>query len=176
MYRPDIIQNLLGVQSYQLERIYTWLRPYEYFREGGFQLANSLQAIGSGGLQGQGYGQGSIYIPENHTDFIFTIIGEEFGFIGSTIVIMILFVLMLHLARIASASMDSFSAYFIVGYISMLMFQVFQNIGMTIQLLPITGIPLPFLSYGGTALWSNMLAIGIVLSIQFYRMRYKTAI
>ncbi len=176
LYRPDIIQNLLGVQSYQLERIYTWLRPYEYFREGGFQLANSLQAIGSGGLQGQGYGQGSIYIPENHTDFIFTIIGEEFGFIGSTIVIMILFVLMLHLARIASASMDSFSAYFIVGYISMLMFQVFQNIGMTIQLLPITGLPLPFLSYGGTALWSNMLAIGIVLSIQFYRMRYKTAI
>lgn len=176
LYRPDIIQNLLGVQSYQLERIYTWLRPYEYFREGGFQLANSLQAIGSGGLQGQGYGQGSIYIPENHTDFIFTIIGEEFGFIGSTIVIMILFVLMLHLARIASASMDNFSAYFIVGYISMLMFQVFQNIGMTIQLLPITGLPLPFLSYGGTALWSNMLAIGIVLSIQFYRMRYKTAI
>lgn len=176
LYRPDIIQNLLGVQSYQLERIYTWLRPYEYFREGGFQLANSLQAIGSGGLQGQGYGQGSIYIPENHTDFIFTIIGEEFGFIGSTVVIMILFVLMLHLARIASASMDSFSAYFIVGYISMLMFQVFQNIGMTIQLLPITGLPLPFLSYGGTALWSNMLAIGIVLSIQFYRMRYKTAI
>src|SRR5699024_3226798 len=70
LYRADIIQNLLGVQSYQLERIYTWLRPYEYFREGGFQLANSLQAIGSGGLQGQGYGQGSIYIPENHTDFI----------------------------------------------------------------------------------------------------------
>lgn len=176
LYRPDIIQNLLGVQSYQLERIYTWLKPYEYFREGGFQLANSLQAIGSGGLQGQGYGQGSIYIPENHTDFIFTIIGEEFGFIGSTIVIMILFVLMLHLTRIASSSIDSFSSYFIVGYISMLMFQVFQNIGMTIQLLPITGIPLPFLSYGGTALWSNMLAIGIVLSIQFYRMRYKTAI
>lgn len=174
LYRPDIIQELLGVQPYQLERIYTWLRPYEYFREGGFQLANSLQAIGSGGLQGQGYGDGSIYIPENHTDFVFTIIGEEFGFIGSTVVIMILFILMLHLARIASSTSNTFASYFIIGYISMLMFQVFQNIGMTIQLVPITGIPLPFISYGGTALWSNMLAIGIILSIQFYRMRYTT--
>ncbi len=175
LYRPDVIQNLLGVQSYQLERIYTWLRPYEYFREGGFQLANSLQAIGSGGLEGQGYGSGSIYIPENHTDFIFTIIGEEFGFIGSTIVILILFVLMLHLARVAISADTTLASYFIIGYISMLMFQVFQNIGMTIQLVPITGLPLPFISYGGTALWSNMFAIGIILSIQFYRMRYKSA-
>lgn len=174
LYRPEVIQNLLGIQPYQLERIYTWLRPYEYFREGGFQLANSLQAIGSGGLQGQGYGAGSIYIPENHTDFVFTIIGEEFGFIGSTIVILILFVLMVHLVRIASTTSNTFASYFIIGYISMLMFQVFQNIGMTIQLVPITGIPLPFISYGGTALWSNMLAIGIILSIQFYRARYKS--
>lgn len=82
---------------------------------------------------------------------------------------------MLHLARVAISADTTLASYFIIGYISMLMFQVFQNIGMTIQLVPITGLPLPFISYGGTALWSNMFAIGIILSIQFYRMRYKTA-
>ena len=78
------------------------------------------------------------------------------------------------LFRIAIVVTDSFSSYFIIGYLSMLIFHVFQNIGMTIQLVPITGLPLPFISYGGSGLWANMLAIGIIMSIYFYQYRQKT--
>ncbi|WP_372907936.1 FtsW/RodA/SpoVE family cell cycle protein [Salinicoccus roseus] len=174
IYRPDILERYLGIHPYQFERIYSWLRPEEYVTEGGFQLSNSLKAIGSGGIDGKGFKDGIVYIPENHTDFIFTIIGEEFGFIGSTAVVVLLFMLMLHLFRIATVVTDSFSSYFIIGYLSMLIFHVFQNIGMTIQLVPITGLPLPFISYGGSGLWANMLAIGIIMSIYFYQYRQKT--
>lgn len=175
MYRPDLLQTYLGVRPYQFERIYSWLQPDQYESDSGFQLANSLRAIGSGGIDGKGFTEGIIYIPENHTDFIFTIIGEEFGFLGSTIVIVILFMLMLHLLRIALIVDDSFSSCFIIGYLSMLVFHIFQNIGMTVQLLPITGLPLPFLSYGGSGLWSNMVAMGIIMSIYFHQYKRKTA-
>lgn len=168
LYRPDLI-NKLGIHSYQLDRIYSWLRPEDYGSDIGFQLMNSLIAIGSGGARGRGYADGIIYIPENHTDFIFTIVGEEFGFIGTTIVVILLFLLLVHLIRISLATKDSFGSYFIIGYISLLFFHIFQNIGMTIQILPITGLPLPFISYGGSALWANMVGIGIVLSIYFYQ-------
>ncbi|WP_017549588.1 FtsW/RodA/SpoVE family cell cycle protein [Salinicoccus carnicancri] len=171
LYRPDFLERYLGIHPYQFERIYSWLQPEDYVTEGGFQLSNSLKAIGSGEITGKGFSDGIIYIPENHTDFIFTIIGEEFGFLGSTAVIVLLFMLMLHLFRIAVTVNDSFSSYFIIGYLSLLMFHVFQNIGMTIQLLPITGIPLPFLSYGGSGLWANMIAIGIIMSIYFHEYR-----
>lgn len=174
LYRPDLLQTYLGVRPYQFERIYSWLQPDQYESDSGFQLANSLRAIGSGGIDGKGFTDGIIYIPENHTDFIFTIIGEEFGFLGSTIVIVILFMLMLHLLRIAITVTDSFSSYFIIGFLAMLVFQIFQNIGMTIQLLPITGLPLPFLSYGGSGLWANMAAMGIVMSIYFHQYKRKT--
>lgn len=168
LYRPDIIDKM-GIHAYQLDRIYSWLKPEDYGSDIGYQLMNSLIAIGSGGTNGRGYTEGIIYIPENHTDFIFTVIGEEFGFIGTTIVIILLFLLMLHLVRVALATKDSFGSYFIIGFVSLLFFHIFQNIGMTIQIVPITGIPLPFLSYGGSGLWANMFGIGIVLSIYFYQ-------
>src|SRR5699024_8580924 len=117
------------------DRIYSWLRPEDYGSDIGFQLMNSLIAIGSGGARGRGYADGIIYIPENHTDFIFTIVGEEFGFIGTTIVVILLFLLLVHLFRISLATKDSFGSYFIIGYISLLFFHIFQNIGMTIQIL-----------------------------------------
>lgn len=173
LYRPDLLERSLGIHPYQFERIYSWLQPENYVTEGGFQLSNSLKAIGSGGITGKGFSDGIIYIPENHTDFIFTIIGEEFGFLGTTGVVVVLFMLMLHLFRIAATVVDSFSSYFIIGYLSLLMFHIFQNIGMTIQLLPITGIPLPFLSYGGSGLWANMLAVGIIMSIYFHEYHKK---
>lgn len=169
LYRPDLLQTYLGVRPYQFERIYSWLQPEAYSTEGGFQLSNSMRAIGSGGIEGKGFGQGIVYIPESHTDFIFTIIGEEFGFLGTTLVIVVFFMLMLHLVRIALTINDSFSSYFIVGFLSLLVFHIFQNIGMTIQLVPITGLPLPFLSYGGSALWANMIAMGVVMSIYFHQ-------
>lgn len=168
LYRPDLLERYLGIHPYQFERIYSWITPEDFQSDSGFQLTNSLIAIGSGGITGKGYTDGIIYIPENHTDFIFTIIGEEFGFIGATIVIIILFMLMLHLIRMAFTAKDSFASYFIIGYLALLVFHIFQNIGMTIQLVPITGLPLPFISYGGSGLWSNMLAVGIMLSIYFH--------
>lgn len=174
IFRPDLLQTYLGVRPYQFERIYSWLQPDQYASDSGFQLSNSLRAIGSGGIDGKGFSEGIIYIPENHTDFIFTIIGEEFGFLGSTLVIVILFAMMLHLLRIAVTIDDTFSSYFIIGYLSMLVFHIFQNIGMTIQLLPITGLPLPFLSYGGSGLWANMIAMGIIMSIYFHHYKRKT--
>ncbi|MCK1975832.1 rod shape-determining protein RodA [Jeotgalicoccus huakuii] len=170
LYRPDILEKYLGIHPYQFERIYSWLTPEAFQSDSGFQLTNSLIAIGSGGITGKGYTDGIIYIPENHTDFIFTIIGEEFGFIGSTIVILILFMLIMHLIRMAFQATDSFASYFIIGYIALLVFHIFQNIGMTIQLVPITGLPLPFISYGGSGLWSNMVAVGVLLSMYFHHL------
>ncbi len=167
IYRPDLIDKL-GVHAYQFDRIYSWLQPEKYLSDSGFQLMNSLISIGSGGVTGRGYMDGIIYIPENHTDFIFTIVGEEFGFIGTTLVIIVLFALLLRLFKISLLTHDSFGGYFIVGFLTLLFFHIFQNIGMTIQVVPITGIPLPFLSYGGSGLWANMVGIGIVLSIYFY--------
>ena len=170
LYRPDLLERYLGIHPYQFERIYSWITPEAFQSDSGFQLTNSLIAIGSGGITGKGYTDGIIYIPENHTDFIFTIIGEEFGFIGSTIVIIALFMLIMHFIRMACIASDSFASYFIIGYISLLVFHIIQNIGMTIQLLPITGLPLPFISYGGSGLWSNMLAVGILLSMYFHHL------
>lgn len=176
IYRPDLLQTYFGIQPYQFERIYSWIDPESSSTDSGFQISNSLQAIGSGSVDGRGLGEGIIYIPENHTDFIFTIIGEEFGFLGSTIVIVLFFILMVHLIIIAFNVKDSFSSYFIIGFLSMLGFQIFQNIGMTIQLLPITGLPLPFLSYGGSALWANMAGMGVVMSIYYHQYRRKLEI
>lgn len=170
LYRPDLLERYLGIHPYQFERIYSWLSPEAFQSDSGFQLTNSLIAIGSGGITGKGYADGIIYIPENHTDFIFTIIGEEFGFIGSTIVIIVLFMLVMHLIRMAFMATDSFASYFIIGYLALLVFHIIQNIGMTIQLLPITGLPLPFISYGGSGLWSNMLVVGIMLSMYFHHL------
>lgn len=174
IYRPDLLQTYFGIQPYQFERIYSWIDPESSSTDSGFQISNSLQAIGSGSVDGRGLGEGIVYIPENHTDFIFTIIGEEFGFLGSTIVIILFFILMVHLIIIAFNVKDSFSSYFIIGFLSMLGFQIFQNIGMTIQLLPITGLPLPFLSYEGSALWANMAGMGVVMSIYYHQYRRKS--
>ena len=166
--KPNLIEKVLNIQPYQLGRIYSWLDPYSYSSESGYHLINSLKAIGSGQFNGVGYTNGRIYIPENHTDFIFTIISEEFGFVGSSIVLLLFLAMFIHLIRIATLATSNFNAYFIIGFISMLIYQVFQNVGMTIQLLPITGLPLPLISYGGSALWSTMVGFGIVMSIYFH--------
>ncbi|TXN87790.1 FtsW/RodA/SpoVE family cell cycle protein, partial [Staphylococcus aureus] len=168
LYAPSLIENLLGVQLYQMGRINSWLDPYTYSSGDGYHLTESLKAIGSGQLLGKGYNHGEVYIPENHTDFIFSVIGEELGFIGSVILILIFLFLIFHLIRLAAKIEDQFNKIFIVGFVTLLVFHILQNIGMTIQLLPITGIPLPFISYGGSALWSMMTGIGIVLSIYYH--------
>lgn len=145
----DFIVNTLGFSPYQLARIYSWLDPYSYASNEGLHLISSLNAIGSGEIFGKGYGGREVYVPENHTDFIFAVIGEEYGFIGASLVIVLYFVLIYHLTKITLQLKDPFSTYVAAGIIAMITFHVFENIGMTIQLLPITGIPLPFISYGG---------------------------
>ncbi len=168
IYRPDWVEKVLGIQTYQLGRIHSWLDPGAYSEGDGFHLMESLKAIGSGGLFGKGFKNGEVYIPENHTDFIFSVIGEEFGFIGAIVVLVLFLALFTHLIKLAQHADHPFSAIFLISFLSMLVFHVFQNIGMTIQLVPITGIPLPFISYGGSALWAAMAGIGIALSIYYH--------
>ncbi|WP_181347284.1 FtsW/RodA/SpoVE family cell cycle protein [Thalassobacillus sp. CUG 92003] len=166
---PQLLDKYLNVQEYQLGRIYAWLQPFKYESSDGYHLIKSMRAIGSGQMYGKGVGGSEVYLPESHTDFIFSVIGEEYGFIGSCVVIMTFFILMYHLIQIAHRANYAFSSYVVVGILSMIGFHVFQNIGMTVQLLPITGIPLPFISYGGSALLANLIAIGLVFAVHFHQ-------
>lgn len=164
------------VPSHQLDRIYGWLDPESDPRGVGFQLLNALQGIGSGQLFGSGFTEGAVsksgFVPEVHTDFIFTVIGEEFGFIGATILIIIYFLLFYRMIIIAFSCNNLFGTYIVTGVIGLMVFQIFQNIGMTIGLMPITGLALPFISYGGSALLTNMIAIGIVLNVNIRTREY----
>ncbi|MDP4161987.1 MAG: rod shape-determining protein RodA [Bacillota bacterium] len=169
---PDILEKYLGVKQYQFGRIYSWLDPYNYQSSTGFQLTRSMLAIGSGETGGKGYGHRDIYLPESQTDFIFTVIGEEFGFIGSSILVSLFFLLIYHITKVGMETKNNFYTYLCVGMISFITFHVFQNIGMTIGLLPITGIPLPFISYGGSSLMGNMLGIGLIFSIRYHYKKY----
>lgn len=172
LYMQDFLEAKFGLQAYQFARIYSWLDPYSYASDEGMHLITSLNAIGSGEIFGKGYGGRVVYVPENHTDFIFAVIGEEYGFVGTSIVISIFFLLIFHLTKITLQLKDSYSTYVCAGIIAMITFHVFENIGMTIQLLPITGIPLPFISYGGSSLMGNMLALGLVFSMKFHHKTY----
>ena len=172
VYMQDFLSEAFGFKAYQNARVYSWLDPYSYATAEGYNLINAMTAIGSGELTGKGYQGREVYVPENHTDFIFTVIGEEYGFIGASIVVSLFFLLIYHLTKITLQLKDPFSTYVCAGIIAMITFHVFQNIGMTIQLLPITGIPLPFISYGGSSLMGNMLALGLVFSMKFLRTPY----
>jgi rod shape determining protein RodA len=172
IYAPDFLEKYLGVNPYQLTRIYAWIDPRSYSGEGAYHLLQSLMAIGSGMVEGKGISGEGVYIPEGHTDFIFAIIAEDFGFIGGSVVISLFFVLIYYLIKLGLETKEAFNSYLSVGVISMVTFHVFQNIGMTIQVLPITGIPLPFISYGGSSLMGNMLAMGLMLGVSYHHKRY----
>ncbi|MBD8067504.1 FtsW/RodA/SpoVE family cell cycle protein [Bacillus sp. PS06] len=160
------LPELFPLRDYQLNRFYGWLKPEEYSSGQGFQLLRSLLAIGSGELRGKGYQNSEVSLPEGHTDFIFAVFSEQFGFVGASIVISLFFLLIYRMIHTALESHDPFGSYLCAGVIGMITFQVFQNIGMTIGLLPITGLPLPFISYGGSSLATYMIAIGIVLNVR----------
>lgn len=147
LFLPEYLKYT-GVKPHQFQRIYSWIDPYAYQSKEGFQLVKSLQAIGSGQTSGKGFRNREVYMPESHSDFIFSTIGEEFGFIGGSIVISLFFMLIYQITKTGLDTKNPFYSYICVGVISMIAFHVFQNIGMTIQVLPITGIPLPFISYG----------------------------
>ncbi|MGG3471033.1 FtsW/RodA/SpoVE family cell cycle protein [Neobacillus pocheonensis] len=172
LQKPEILEKYLHVQTYQFNRIYAWLDPANHSTSSSYHLLKSLSAIGSGLIYGKGFGEREVYIPEAHTDFIFAVIGEEYGFVGGSIVIGLFFLLIYHLIKTSLDTTDSFNTYVCTGIISVLTFHVFQNVGMTIQVLPITGIPLPFISYGGSSLMGNMFAMGLVYSIRYHHRTY----
>ncbi|NIV12678.1 MAG: FtsW/RodA/SpoVE family cell cycle protein, partial [Aliifodinibius sp.] len=163
------------LEDYQRERIKIFLNPEADPLGGGYQIIQSKVAIGSGGLIGKGFLQGSQtqlrFLPEQHTDFIYAVIGEEFGFMG-VIIGLILFALFLFRAvHIANISKSRFNSLVAIGTATIICFHMFVNIGMTVGLFPVTGLPLPFISYGGSALLSNLIMVGLLLN--FYRHRYK---
>src|SRR5690625_5164988 len=174
IYQIDIF-NLL-FKSHQLDRIYGWLQPEMYSGTFGYQLSGARMGIGSGRLFGTGFMEGTMSqsgrVPEIHTDFIFTVIGEEFGFLGAATVLILFFMLIYRMIIIAINCRDIFGTVLVTGVIGLLTFQVFQNIGMTVGLMPITGITLPFISYGGSSLLTNMIAIGIVLNVHVNTRQY----
>ncbi len=138
-----------------------------------YSYRQSLIAIGSGGVTGKGYLRGTQtnlqYVPEQRTDFIFTVVGEELGFLGAAALLALLGLLAWRGMRIASMAGDSLGALIAAGVVSMVVFQTFVNVGMTIGIMPITGIPLPFVSYGGSSLISSFLAIGLLENIHMRR-------
>lgn len=172
VYAQDFLREKVGLDEFRMKRVYSWLDPYSYPSNEGFNLIQTMTGIGSGELFGKGYKGREVYVPENHTDFIFSIIGEEYGFIGSSFVIILFFILIYHLTRISLSLTDPFSIYITTGVISMIAFHVIENIGMNIQLLPITGIPLPFISFGGSSIFSMSIAVGLVFSIRYHQRSY----
>jgi len=163
------------LKEYQKERLTAFVNPSadESGRGFTYNYRQSLIAIGSGGLTGKGYLRGSQtnlqYVPEQRTDFIFTVVGEELGFLGATLLLALLGLLVWRGLRIAAMARDPAGALIAAGVISMLVFQTFINVGMTIGIMPITGIPLPFVSYGGSSLIASFLAIGLLENVHMRR-------
>ncbi|NLB51557.1 MAG: rod shape-determining protein RodA [Syntrophomonadaceae bacterium] len=162
----------LPLEDYQIKRLTVFVNPYgdgEGGRGLGWNTIQSLVAIGSGGLTGKGLYAGSQvqlnFLPEHHTDFIYAVIGEELGFIGASLLILLYAILLIRAIFISFAAKDLYGVLIIMGISAMWLFHIFENIGMSIGLMPITGIPLPFISYGGSSMMANMIAAGIVLSI-----------
>ncbi|MGN0658920.1 MAG: rod shape-determining protein RodA [Emergencia sp.] len=155
--------------DYQKERIEAFLHPENLDLSGNYQVWQSKVAIGSGGLTGKGLFNGTQkeldFIPVQTSDFIFSVIGEELGLIGGLAVIGLFAILLMRMARTVRDALDFYGALVVAGVIGMFAFQIFENIAMTMGLMPVTGITLPFLSYGGSSIISNMLALGLVLDV-----------
>lgn len=166
------------LSDYQQGRILSWLHPEDYADTLAYQTMNSLMAIGSGRLLGKGYNTNEIssllnsgYISESQTDFIFTVIGEEFGFVGSVAVVLLFLFITIRCFFIARNAKDLAGQVIAAGVGAWIGFQGFMNMGVTTGILPNTGIPLPFVSYGLTSLISLYLAIGIILNVQMQRIK-----
>lgn len=169
------------LSEYQKHRIQVFFNPDMDKLGSGYNVIQSKIAVGSGEIFGKGYLQGTQnqmgFLPTKHTDFIFSVIAEEFGFVGALVVICILFLIIARCIKAATEANDAFGRYLCLGVAAMLIFHTFENVGMCIGLMPVTGIPLPFISYGGTSLLTNMIAVGIVLSVTRHsyslKMSYK---
>ena len=161
------------LKDYQMNRLLVFLDPTHDTSGAGYNLQQALIAVGSGGLFGKGIGgatQASAgYLPEAHTDFAFALLSEEFGFVGAVTLIVLYFLLILASLRVALRCELLFGRLVIIGIVAMWAFQIFENIGMCLSLMPITGIPLPFVSYGSSSMVAQLLTVGLVLSVASHR-------
>ena len=157
----------LGMPTYQINRILAWLNPFDYAQTTTYQQAQGQIAIGSGGVFGQGFNVSNLLIPVRESDMIFTVIAEDFGFIGSVVVVALYLLLIYRMLKITLKSNNQFYTYISTGFIMMLLFHIFENIGAVTGLLPLTGIPLPFISQGGSAIISNLIGVGLLLSMSY---------
>lgn len=163
----------MNFDKYQKDRILDFLDPTRNPTGSGYQVLQAKTAIGSGMVFGRGIEDARFikygYLPENHTDMIFSVIGEVFGFAGGMFVLFLYLIIFYRLIKLARDSKDSFGSLINMGILGMLLFHVIENVGMNMGLMPVTGIPLPFISYGGTSLLSSLLGIGIALSVGIRR-------
>ncbi|HUK61821.1 MAG TPA: FtsW/RodA/SpoVE family cell cycle protein, partial [Dongiaceae bacterium] len=161
------------MHDYQKRRIETFINPEEDPYGAGYQIIQSKIAIGSGGVLGKGYLHGSqkalAFLPMRHTDFIFSVVGEELGFLGALTVVLLYGVVVLQGFRLATVVRDGFAGLMTVGVVTALFFTIMVNMLMTVGWAPVTGIPLPFLSYGGTALIVNCVQIGLLQNVALRR-------
>lgn len=169
----SIVLLIVGVwnspimKTYWKGRLTSFLNPEQYEIGYGFQLIQSKIAIGAGGILGRGFGSGKQFasVPENHTDFIFAVLGEEWGLVGALFLLFLYGMLIYQLIKIAKSSKDIFGTVICVGVISNLLFSILQNLGMAIGIMPISGLTLPFMSYGGSSLLTSFMALGLVLNV-----------
>lgn len=165
----NLMQDYVPTENYQLDRIVNFLYPESDPQDTGYQVIQSKIAIGSGMFDGRGINKGVQnqlgYLPTKETDFIFAVIGEELGFIGGAFLLLLYAIMFFRLIKIAKSTSNMFGSLIVTGIIAMLFFHIFENIGMTMGLVPVTGIPLPFISYGGTFSLVNVLSIGFALSV-----------
>lgn len=166
-----LLEKIFG--SYQIERILSFLNPEAYARSGAYQVLMSIRYIGSGTLFGvePGTEKAARNVPEAATDSIFAVIGEEWGFVGTVTVVLLFAIFLLRCLYIARFARDKFGTYIVIGLMSMFLFHFLENIGMNIGLLPVTGIPLPFISYGGSSVLVSYIAVGIIMGISMRRER-----
>ena len=159
-FNKDLFINILGTDFFlRIDRLLDWSN------KSGYQLENGMTAIGSAGIFGHGFNNTPIYFPEPQTDFIFAVFSSNFGLIGSIILLILILLFDLKIIKLAFETKNNINKYIIAGTIGMLIYQQLQNIGMTLGLMPITGITLPFISYGGSSLLSYMIIIGFILNI-----------
>lgn len=173
-YHDEIVEMAGTKYNHWVQRLDTFIDPESADpAKGGYHYFRSKIAIGSGGLTGDGYLKGNSvhnnFVPVAYTDGIFVVVAEEFGFIGSSALLLLYFILIYRMILISIQSTNLAGAYIIVGVVSMYVFQIFQNIGMFLGLMPLTGITLPFVSYGGTSLVINLLALGLVMSVKLHQ-------
>lgn len=163
------------LKEYQKDRILIFFNPYLDPLGRGYHVIQSKIAIGSGKIFGKGLYNGTQnqlnFLPVKHTDFIFAVLGEELGFIGGVILLLLYFVLIYYSLRVAFKARDLLGTYMVVGIVSMWLFQILVNMGMNMGIMPVTGIPLPFMSYGGSSFLMNMMAAGVVINVGMRRQK-----